>query len=182
MPPRKPSWRRSSARSVPCGIALALPPGYAGLVLPRSGLAIKRGISLVNSPGLIDSNYRGEIKAVLVNLDPRETFHVARGDRIAQLMVVRAENVAFATCAELPSERKGRRRLRKQRRFFRRLGRLAQAFAACRMAVSHVTKADTPSGYGRCAANARSMPRSRQTHVGWSQHIVLACSSHLELL
>ena len=92
---------------VPCGIALALPPGYAGLVLPRSGLAIKRGISLVNSPGLIDSNYRGEIKAVLVNLDPRETFHVARRDRIAQLMVVRAENVAFATCAELPPSERG---------------------------------------------------------------------------
>ncbi len=92
---------------VPCGIALALPPGYAGLVLPRSGLAAKQGISLVNSPGLIDSNYRGEIKAVLVNLDPHNTFHAVRGDRIAQLMVIRAENAAFAVCEKLPPSERG---------------------------------------------------------------------------
>ena len=73
---------------VPCGIAVAIPLGCAGLVVPRSGLAIKHGISLVNAPGLIDSNYRGEIKAVLVNLDPKQTFQVKRGDRIAQLIVM----------------------------------------------------------------------------------------------
>ena len=75
---------------VPCGIAVAIPSGYAGFVLPRSGLAIKHGVSLVNAPGLIDSNYRGEIQAILVNLDPQSEFAIKRGDRIAQLVVMRA--------------------------------------------------------------------------------------------
>ena len=73
---------------VSCGFALAIPEGHAGLVIPRSGLAAKHGISIVNAPGLIDSGYRGEVKVVLINLDPRETFQFQRGDRIAQLMIV----------------------------------------------------------------------------------------------
>ena len=80
---------------VPCGIAVAIPSGYAGFVLPRSGLAIKHGVSLVNAPGLIDSNYRGEIQAILVNLDPQSEFAIKRGDRIAQLVVMRVPDAAF---------------------------------------------------------------------------------------
>jgi dUTP pyrophosphatase len=72
---------------VPTGVAIALPPGHAGLVTPRSGLAIKHGISVVNGPGLVDPNYRGELKVVLVNLGA-ETFHAGAGDRIAQLLIV----------------------------------------------------------------------------------------------
>lgn len=73
---------------VPTGIAIALPEGHAGLVVPRSGLAAKHGISVVNGPGLIDTGYRGEIKVVLINLDPEKPFSIARGDRIAQLVVI----------------------------------------------------------------------------------------------
>lgn len=93
---------------VPCGIALALPSGYAGFVMPRSGLAVKHGVSIVNSPGLIDSNYRGEIKALLVNLDPRETFRASRGDRIAQLVIARVETASFVNSLELPSSERGK--------------------------------------------------------------------------
>lgn len=92
---------------VPSGIAVALPAGYAGFVVPRSGLAIKHGISVVNAPGLIDSNYRGEIKVVLVNLDPRTPFTVKRGDRIAQLVIMRVEEATFNPCEELPSSERG---------------------------------------------------------------------------
>ncbi len=73
--------------SVGTGIAVEIPDGHAGLVLPRSGLAKKNGISLVNSPGLIDSGYRGEIRVLLLNTDPAELFRVAPGDRIAQLVI-----------------------------------------------------------------------------------------------
>jgi len=76
--------------TVPTGVALALPPGSAGLVLPRSGLAARHGISLVNGPGLIDPGYRGEIKVILLNTDPTEPFEVALGDRVAQLLIVEA--------------------------------------------------------------------------------------------
>ena len=75
-------------KMISCGIAVAIPEGYAGFVLPRSGLAAKHGISIVNAPGLIDSNYRGELKVILVNLDPHERFEVDPGDRIAQLVVM----------------------------------------------------------------------------------------------
>lgn len=75
--------------SVGTGIALEIPAGHAGLVLPRSGLAMRHGISLVNAPGLIDSGYRGEVRVLLLNTDRAETFTVARGDRIAQLVIVR---------------------------------------------------------------------------------------------
>lgn len=80
---------------MPTGIAIAIPPGYAGFVLPRSGLALKHGISVVNAPGLIDSAYRGEIKVVLLNTDPAETYRVHRGDRVAQLVLQRVEEVAW---------------------------------------------------------------------------------------
>ena len=74
--------------SVPTGVAVEIPEGHAGLVLPRSGLARKHGISLVNSPGLIDSGYRGELTVLLLNTDPAEVYRVEAGDRIAQLLVV----------------------------------------------------------------------------------------------
>jgi len=77
--------------SVGTGIAVAIPPGHAGLVLPRSGLAFRHGIALVNAPGLIDAGYRGELRVLLLNTDRSETFEIAPGDRIAQLVVVRVE-------------------------------------------------------------------------------------------
>lgn len=77
------------------GISVAIPGGYAGLVLPRSGLAVRHGISLVNAPGLIDSGYRGEILVPLINHDRRETFRVEGGTRIAQLVLVRVGEAAF---------------------------------------------------------------------------------------
>ncbi len=86
---------------VPTGIAIAIPLGYAGFVLPRSGNALKHGIGVVNAPGLIDSAYRGEIKVVLLNTDPDTEFHVQRGDRIAQVVVQRVEEVQWTEVAEL---------------------------------------------------------------------------------
>ena len=80
---------------VPTGVAIALPEGYAGFVLPRSGLAIKHGISIVNAPGLIDSNYRGELKVVMVNTDPHDAFTIEAGDRVAQLVVMPVPAVTF---------------------------------------------------------------------------------------
>ena len=78
---------------VPTGLAVAIPPGCAGFVLPRSGLALRHGITCLNTPGLIDPLYRGELKVLLVNTDPSESFVVERGDRIAQLVVQRVEQV-----------------------------------------------------------------------------------------
>ena len=72
---------------IPTGVAVSIPAGYAGFVQPRSGLAIKRGLSFVNTPGLIDSGYRGEISIIAINLDPTETLHIERGERIAQLVL-----------------------------------------------------------------------------------------------
>jgi dUTP pyrophosphatase len=72
---------------IPTGIALAIPDGHAGFVLPRSGLALRSGFSLVNTPGLIDSHYRGEVKVIAINLDATAPIHIARGDRIAQLVI-----------------------------------------------------------------------------------------------
>lgn len=85
---------------VPTGFAIAIPAGYAGFVQPRSGLALKSGLSLVNSPGLIDSHYRGEVKVILINLDPQIPIEIARGDRIAQLVV---QPVAACEPLESPS-------------------------------------------------------------------------------
>ena len=92
---------------VPCGVAVAIPRGYAGFVLPRSGLAIKHGVSLVNAPGLIDSNYRGEIQAIMVNLDPNTPFEIKRGDRIAQLVIMRVPDASFEVCEDLPETSRG---------------------------------------------------------------------------
>jgi dUTP pyrophosphatase len=78
---------------VPTGLAVAIPPGCAGFVLPRSGLALKHGVTCLNTPGLIDPLYRGELKVLLVNTDPAQPFVVERGDRIAQLVVQRVEQI-----------------------------------------------------------------------------------------
>jgi dUTP pyrophosphatase len=91
---------------VPTGIALAIPPGYAGFVLPRSGLALRQGVTLLNTPGLIDAGYRGEVKVLLVNHD-RAAATVARGDRIAQLVIQRVEPAQLIEVAELPSSERG---------------------------------------------------------------------------
>ncbi len=80
---------------MPTGIAIAIPIGWCGLVMPRSGLALKHGISIVNAPGLIDAAYRGEIKAVLVNTDPSDDYTIHRGDRVAQLVIQRVSEVAW---------------------------------------------------------------------------------------
>ncbi|HVT42163.1 MAG TPA: dUTP diphosphatase [Acidimicrobiales bacterium] len=80
---------------VPTGVAVAIPAGYAGLVLPRSGLAARHGVTCLNAPGLVDSGYRGELQVVLVNHDPVRDYEVNRGDRIAQLVLVRVDQVAF---------------------------------------------------------------------------------------
>jgi dUTP pyrophosphatase len=92
---------------VPTGIALALPEGYAAFVHPRSGLAARHGLSIVNTPGTIDAGYRGEIKVMLVNHDPREPIELRRGDRIAQLVVQRVERARFAEVGELPGSVRG---------------------------------------------------------------------------
>ncbi len=80
---------------VPTGVAIAIPEGYAGFVLPRSGLALKHGISLVNAPGLIDAGYRGELKCVMLNTDAANDYELKRGDRIAQLVIQRIEEVTW---------------------------------------------------------------------------------------
>ena len=90
------------------GVAVAIPDGYAGLVLPRSGLAVRHGISLVNTPGLIDSGYRGEIRVPLINHDPHQTFSVERGMRIAQLVLVRAAGADFEEAEFLEAGTDGR--------------------------------------------------------------------------
>jgi len=91
------------------GLAVAIPAGYAGFVQPRSGLAAKHGISVVNAPGLIDSGYRGEIRVVLLNTDPRESFSVERGMRIAQLVVLPVPELELVEMQELPESERGAR-------------------------------------------------------------------------
>ena len=86
---------------MPTGIAIAIPFGHAGFVLPRSGLALKHGVTVVNAPGLIDAAYRGEIKVVLLNTDPNEDYVVHRGDRIAQLVLQRVDEVSWDVVEEL---------------------------------------------------------------------------------
>jgi len=87
---------RGGRALVPTGVAVAIPDGYAGLVLPRSGLALRHGVTCLNAPGLIDAGYRGELQVILVNHDPVDDYAVHRGDRIAQLVIVRVEEAAFA--------------------------------------------------------------------------------------
>ncbi|HEY6935438.1 MAG TPA: dUTP diphosphatase [Marmoricola sp.] len=94
-------------RLVPTGIALALPDGYVGLVHPRSGLAARHGLSIVNAPGTIDAGYRGEVQVCLVNLDPASPITLHRGDRIAQLVVQRVEHARFVDVTDLPGSVRG---------------------------------------------------------------------------
>jgi dUTP pyrophosphatase len=92
---------------VPTGLAVAIPEGYAGFVQPRSGLASRHGISIVNTPGLVDSGYRGELKVVLLNTDPREPFVVEPGMRIAQLVVLPVPELELVEVDELPASERG---------------------------------------------------------------------------
>ena len=90
------------------GLAVAIPPGYAGLVLPRSGLALSQGVTVLNAPGLVDAGYRAELGVVLVNTDPDDDYQVHRGDRIAQLVIQRVEQAEFAVVEALDvTERAG---------------------------------------------------------------------------
>ena len=93
--------------AVGTGVAMALPDGYAGFVLPRSGLALRHGLSLVNTPGLIDAGYRGEIRVILINHDPTTPVTLSRGDRIAQLVVQRVEQVDVIEVDTLPETHRG---------------------------------------------------------------------------
>lgn len=94
-------------RLVGTGIAIALPDGFAGFVHPRSGLAARHGVSIVNAPGTVDAGYRGEIKVCLVNTDRSEPVKIARGDRIAQLVIQRVNRATFAPVAQLPRSVRG---------------------------------------------------------------------------
>lgn len=93
--------------AVPTGLALALPEGYGGFVQPRSGLAMKHGVTVLNAPGLIDCGYRDEVKVLLVNLDPSADYEVRRGDRIAQLVIQAIEQASFRVVDELPASERG---------------------------------------------------------------------------
>ena len=92
---------------VPTGVSIALPEGYVALVHPRSGLAARHGLSIVNAPGTVDAGYRGEIKVLLINLDRLDTIELRRGDRIAQLVVQRFERVRFVEVDALPGSPRG---------------------------------------------------------------------------
>lgn len=92
---------------VPTGIALAIPDGWAGLVLPRSGLALRHGITLLNAPGLIDAGYRDELRCLLVNTDPSSPYQVKRGDRIAQLVIQRVDEARFVETDDLSTSERG---------------------------------------------------------------------------
>ena len=93
--------------AVPTGIAVAIPPGFAGLVLPRSGLALRHGVTCLNAPGLIDAGYRDEIRVILVNHDPAEPFKIEVGDRIAQLVIQAVETVEWDEVADLGETTRG---------------------------------------------------------------------------
>lgn len=92
---------------VPTGVAIALPDGFVALVHPRSGLAARHGVSIVNTPGTVDAGYRGEIKVLLINLDPAEPVELRRGDRIAQLVIQRVERARFVEVEVLPDSVRG---------------------------------------------------------------------------
>ena len=91
----------------PTGISIALPDGYAAFVHPRSGLAIKHGVSMVNTPGTVDAGFRGELQVILINHDPKETVTFKRGDRVAQLVIQRVERAEFIEVSELPGSGRG---------------------------------------------------------------------------
>jgi dUTP pyrophosphatase len=92
---------------VPTGIAIALPDGYVALVHPRSGLAIKHGVTMVNSPGTVDAGYRGELQIILINHDPHDSISFKRGDRIAQLVIQQVERAEFVEVSDLPGSGRG---------------------------------------------------------------------------
>ena len=92
---------------MPTGLAIAIPLGFAGFVVPRSGLALKHGITLVNTPGIIDSGYRGELKVVMINTDPTVDYLVTRGDRIAQILIQRIETIDWNVVDSLDGEDRG---------------------------------------------------------------------------
>ena len=92
---------------VPTGIAIALPDGYVALVHPRSGLAIKHGVTMVNAPGTVDAGYRGELQCIMINHDPNEAITFHKGDRIAQLVIQKVERAEFIEVEELPGSGRG---------------------------------------------------------------------------
>jgi len=92
---------------VPTGLAMAIPEGYAGFVLPRSGSAIKQGLSLINTPGLIDSGYRGEINVLAVNLDAKDDIEIEIGDRVAQLVIMKVESIQAVLVDQLSETSRG---------------------------------------------------------------------------
>jgi dUTP pyrophosphatase len=92
---------------VPTGIAVAIPPGHAGFVQPRSGLAVKHGVTVLNTPGLIDCGYRDELRVALINLDPTEKYEILRGDRIAQLVILSVGHAEWRQVDELPPALRG---------------------------------------------------------------------------
>jgi dUTP pyrophosphatase len=92
---------------VPTGVAVAIPRGYMGMVVPRSGLALKHGVSLVNTPGIIDAAYRGELQVIMINHDPTKDYHVTRGDRIAQLIVQAIGAVEWSVVEQLDGNDRG---------------------------------------------------------------------------
>ena len=92
---------------VPTGVAIAIPDGYAAFAHPRSGLAIKYGVGMVNAPGTIDAGYRGELQIIIINHDLQDTFHIKRGDRIAQLVFQQVERAEFVEVEELPGSGRG---------------------------------------------------------------------------
>jgi dUTP pyrophosphatase len=92
---------------IPTGIAVAIPAGYAAFVQPRSGLALNHGVTVLNTPGLIDAGYRDELRVVLVNLDPAQPYEVRRGDRIAQLVILAVEQAELRVVEELPASQRG---------------------------------------------------------------------------
>jgi dUTP pyrophosphatase len=98
---------RGGRALVPTGLALAIPPGYAGFVQPRSGLALRYGVTVLNAPGLIDAGYRDELKVLLVNTDAEHPYQVHRGDRIAQLVIKAVAEASFVAVGELPPSERG---------------------------------------------------------------------------
>lgn len=99
--------RHGGRALVPTGIAVAVPPGWAGFVMPRSGLALSHGVTVLNAPGVIDAGYRGELKVLLVNTDPHDSYHVTRGDRIAQLVLCPVAEVTWTVVDGFDGEHRG---------------------------------------------------------------------------
>jgi dUTP pyrophosphatase len=98
---------RGGRALVPTGLRIAIPAGFAGFVQPRSGLALRHGITLANSPGLIDAGYRDELCVIVINTDPESEYAIARGDRIAQLVIQAVEQIAWEPVADLPRSERG---------------------------------------------------------------------------